>query len=190
MANYNAFTLPGSSLLDTLKTTCSISKAISILEINSGVPHPDFKDFTAIWDTGASSSAISPRVVGALGLIPTGKGECETAAGRVEVDKYSINIKLPNGVAFSSLQVSCNNMNVDVLIGMDIISKGDFCITNKDGKTLFTFQIPSSHETDYVKEINQLNKYNLIHLGWLKHGNNLCPCGSGKQWEKCHGSKA
>jgi hypothetical protein len=31
----------------------------------------------------------------------------------------------------------------DVLIGMDIISMGDFAITNARGKTIFSFVIPS-----------------------------------------------
>lgn len=40
----------------------------------------------------------------------------------------------------------------DVLIGMDIISNGDFAVTNKDNKTVFTFRIPSIVYIDFVKD--------------------------------------
>ena len=43
------------------------------------------------------------------------------------------------------------------------------------------------HETDYVEEINLMKKYQKIHQAWSAHGNNRCPCGSGKNWDKCHG---
>lgn len=40
----------------------------------------------------------------------------------------------------------------DMLIGMDIISQGDFALTNRDGRTVFSFQIPSTHLYDFVKQ--------------------------------------
>ena len=40
--------------------------------------------------------------------------------------------------------------DTDMLIGMDIITLCDFAITNKDGKTTFSFDIPSSRVTDYT----------------------------------------
>lgn len=36
-----------------------------------------------------------------------------------------------------------NELDYDMLIGMDIILLGDFCLTNKDGKSVFSFRIPS-----------------------------------------------
>ena len=42
----------------------------------------------------------------------------------------------------------------DVLIGMDIITKGDFAITNPDGTTKFSFRIPSQADIDFVRESN------------------------------------
>ncbi len=38
----------------------------------------------------------------------------------------------------------------DVLIGMDIINKVDFLITNKDGKTLFTYRFPSEGGIHFI----------------------------------------
>lgn len=184
MSQYRALTLTSEGTLRVISTECGISEAFSTFEIQQGLPLPEVKQFTAIWDTGASSSAISPRVVRELGLIPTGWGFSDTASGRAKVQKYGVNIILPSNVGFTSVEVSCNNMKIDILIGMDIITKGDFSITNKKGKTIFTFQTPSSHVIDFRAEID---KYNAMHASWVKHGNNKCPCGSGLAWDKCHG---
>lgn len=184
MSRINALSLPFNGIARVIRTECGISDAFSIFEIQQGLPHPQVMTFNAVWDTGASSSAISPRVVAALGLIPTGWGFSDTASGTTRVQKFGVNIILPSNVGFPSVEVSCNNMKVDVLIGMDIISKGDFCITNQKGKTMFSFQTPSMHCFDFAKE---LDKYRKMHESWIKHGNNKCPCGSGKTWDKCHG---
>lgn len=37
---------------------------------------------------------------------------------------------------------------------MDVITKGDFAISNYDGKTVFTFRIPSIAVTDYIQELS------------------------------------
>lgn len=39
--------------------------------------------------------------------------------------------------------------NIDLLIGMDIISLGDFAITNVNGKTTFSFRLPSTSIIDF-----------------------------------------
>ena len=36
-------------------------------------PSKEFKNFLALWDTGASNSVIAKNVVNAVGLTPTGK---------------------------------------------------------------------------------------------------------------------
>ena len=67
---------------------------------------------------------------------------------------YLINISLPNGIEFASILVTEGLLSdTDVLIGMDIISKGDFAVTAFGGDTKMSFQIPSTHEIDFVQEI-------------------------------------
>lgn len=81
----------------------------------------------------------------------------QTASGLEDAETYLINIGLPNGVGFAILQVTkaeLGNAN-DVLIGMDIISQGDFTITNKGGNTVFSFRHPSATHIDFVKEHNE-----------------------------------
>jgi hypothetical protein len=90
--------------------------------------------------------------VSTLNLKPTGKARVFHANGESIVNTYSVNVLLPNNLGFSSLPVT-EGVLTDVLIGMDIISKGDFSVTASQGKTKFSFQLPSTHDTDLCKRI-------------------------------------
>ena len=46
---------------------------------------------------------------------------------------------------------------------MDIISLGDFSVTNVDGKTAMSFRFPSIKEVDYVLEANKQNDQIKLH---------------------------
>lgn len=107
----------------------------------------------AIWDTGAMASVISSRVVEVLNLKPVGKAKVFHANGMSIVNTYIVNIVLPHGVQIQSVLVTEGILgDTNVLIGMDIIAMGDFAVTSSQGKTKFSFQIPSTHDTDYTKE--------------------------------------
>lgn len=41
------------------------------------------------------------------------------------------------------------NNDTDIVIGMDVISQGDFAISNFEGKTIFTFRCPSVAKIDF-----------------------------------------
>ena len=41
---------------------------------------------------------------------------------------------------------------------MDIITRGDFAVTNRGGKTTFSFRIPSQADIDFVKDDNAANQ--------------------------------
>ena len=47
-----------------------------------------------------------------------------------------------------------SEQGIDVLIGMDVISKGDFAISYYNGKTQFSFRIPSQNDVDYKSGSN------------------------------------
>ena len=81
----------------------------------------------------------------------------QTADGEVDAEIYLVNIGLPNQVGFMHLQVTKAKLgaNADVLIGMDIISQGDFTVTNKGGNTVFSYRYPSATHIDFVKEFNE-----------------------------------
>lgn len=144
------FTVEYDSLQSVVETSCGISELMPREELLKGMQHPPIKQFQALWDTGASASSISERVVEALGLMPISIADNYTAAGIVQVKMYYVNMLLPNGVLLPEMFVSCCQLeDIDVLIGMDVICKGDFALTNSDGKTTFSFQVPSSQKIDF-----------------------------------------
>ena len=127
----------------------------------------------AIWDTGATGSAITELTAQKLGIAATGRKNVSGLGGTIEKNTYLVDVSLPNKVTITDLVVTEIDNPIDdkgnkvdsfgILIGMDIISMGDFCITNFEGKTVMTFRMPSMVRTDYVEEWNRRmfvqNKY-------------------------------
>lgn len=114
--------------------------------------------YHALWDTGASGSVISKALAENLNLSPISKCRTYHAQGESIVNVYLVDIVLPNRLAIRGLKVSEGILNgFDVLIGMDIITLGDFVLTNREDKTTFSFQIPSTHLYDFVKQAAQSN---------------------------------
>ena len=90
-----------------------------------------------------------------LGLFATNEIDNHTANGVRKAKIYLANLYLLNGVAVPVMEVIDADIHgCDVLVGMDIIGLGDLAITHKHGRTWMTFQIPPSHETDYVLEVD------------------------------------
>ena len=85
---------------------------------------------TAIWDTGATSSMISADLARALQLEPQGTVRVSGVHGVEDAKLYTISLIFNNGFSIDDLQVSeaGNNAGFDVLIGMDVISKGIFVV--------------------------------------------------------------
>ena len=111
------------------------------------------KKYKAIWDTGATHSVVTSKIVQDLILKPVGMAIVHTANGQAHQKQYMVNLYLPNQVMFGMIRVTEAPLHeTDVLIGMDIISQGDFCVTNFQGKTVLTFRIPSCGEFDFVKD--------------------------------------
>ena len=96
----------------------------------------------ALWDTGAIYSVISKSFAEKLGLFPTDTQRAYTAQGFYETSIYRVDIMLPNNIVVKGLQIGDGEFqDFDFLIGMDVISLGDFHLTN-DGNTVFRFNIP------------------------------------------------
>jgi uncharacterized protein YecA (UPF0149 family) len=70
---------------------------------------------------------------------------------------------------------------------MDIISRSDFAITSPNEKTKFTFQLPSTHDFDFVKEFNDKVYHTPVVKEKVPGRNRPCPCGSGKKYKNCCG---
>ena len=148
-----AITVEYSKIVELLETQCGVCAAYNP-EFEQNI-NPTIRNFNALWDTGANFSIISTNVVQTLNLKSDGIATILHADGESIVKTYLVKIILPNDIGAYILDVAEGSLtSTDVLIGMDIISKGDFCVTTSQGITKFSFQIPSTHDTDYTKEIN------------------------------------
>lgn len=177
MEEHNSFTLTSQGLLRSLVTDISICPGFD--PARPPTPIPPFVNFKAVWDTGATNTVISQKVVDACGLKQIGATKVFTAGGECICEIYLINIGLPNGVAFPNVRVTKADMGTtEVLIGMDIISSGDFALTHKDGKTCFSFRLPSLAKIDFVEAANRFSAGKIDPYA-------LCPCGSGKKHKFC-----
>ena len=101
----------------------------------------------AVWDTGATGTVITPKVASALKLNPVGKKEIHGVGGKLLADEYLVNIYLPNHVQI---------MGIPVLQPPGIL--GDFAVSNHNNRTKLSYQMPSTHDIDFVEEINRLKK--------------------------------
>ncbi len=146
---YKSFTFKADGILRDLKTPCGVCPAFDPL---SEKERPEVTDVTGLWDTGAIGTAINKGCAQKIGLRPIGDTKSFHAGGVSIVHVYEINLFLPNNVAFPFVKVAEHTLNgIDLLIGMDIITKGDFAITNLAGKTTFSFRVPSMETLDFVK---------------------------------------
>lgn len=141
------------------------------------VPPLEGKDIKTVkvkglWDTGATGSVINRSIADTLGIKPIGRTKVHHADGESETNVYLVNILLPNNVGIPGVRVTEGKITgADMLIGMDIITLGDFSITNHKGVTVMSFRIPSCHEIDYVRLVNEYKQKQQIekYLPQLKH---------------------
>jgi hypothetical protein len=111
------------------------------------------RQYQAIWDTGATNSCISQKVVDECGLKASGVAQVFGVHSDELSDTFLVCIGLPNQMGIPSLRVTKGKLkHFDVLIGMDVITKGDLAITNLNGNTVFSFCMPSHKCIDFVAE--------------------------------------
>ena len=116
-----------------------------------------------------------------------------TANGTVIQKTYIVDLRLPNGVLIKGItvtEVPALSGGCDALIGMDVISLGDFSITNHKGVTCMSFRVPSGHHIDYVANPNYGITPIIAKATPKPNRNAPCPCGSGKKYKNCHGKEA
>ena len=180
----NSFSAQAHGISRGLYSVCGVCSAY---DPTSGTPHPKIQQYKGLWDTGASGTVITKKIVDELGLKPIGKAKAFHANGESIVDVYMVNIFLPNQVAFPMLRVTEGKLSgTDILIGMDIITQGDFAVSNFGGKTMFSFRIPSLSQIDFCKSSFPSQPA----VSNKQQGrNDSCDCGSGKKYKHCHGKQ-
>jgi predicted aspartyl protease len=183
IASAQALTQKYTGLSNVLYCDAWVSEAFAPGLSPGSTDPPIQKQFRAIWDTGATNTAISENVINSCALKPTGMTMVNTANGPANFLTYFINLILPSHVGFYYVKVTQAQITgADMLIGMDIMCKGDLAVTNKDGNTAFSFRIPSCDCIDFVQQIN-ISRTALRQI----RRNDPCPCGSGKKYKHCCG---
>ncbi len=169
-----AFTVPYPTRVSVLKTPVGVGPPFDPKQ--ESPPIDASLDLGAIWDTGATGTVITKSLAEKLDLKPIDLVVSKSVSGTFESNVYLVSLWLPNIVCIPVITVIEADIGLaDVLIGMDVISQGDFAVTNMGGNTTFTFRIPSTECIDFAEIREQPGR------------NQPCPCGSGKKYKRCHG---
>jgi len=98
----------------------------------------------ALWDTGAMMSAITPDIRDKLKAPSVDRKTIAGIHSSQEVDIVSIMLELPNNVVKRTFKAAVCNIasSAEMIIGMDIISLGDFALSNGNDQPLFSFAVP------------------------------------------------
>ena len=106
-------------------------------------------------DTGCSDTCISEELAQKMNLTVIGKDQYVGADVAVNCLKYLVCIYIDRDIDCGTLEVGTfkkNGRPEDVLIGMDILNKCDLAITNSNGRTKITIDMPSKRNLDFTKE--------------------------------------
>ncbi len=129
-----------------------ISSAVRVSNIATDKTENTF----AIWDTGATHSVITRSMVEKLKLVQVSFAKVKGVHGiKDNIPVYGIRLSL-DSIDFI-LDVTEYEELVDdgshcILIGMDVINRGDFAISNFNKQTTITFRTPSVSKIDFVTE--------------------------------------
>ena len=108
----------------------------------------------ALWDTGSSESVISSDLAEKLKLESVGMSNVSSSGSAFISKVYNIIVLIAERQKIS-LQVTESNQlaenDIDILIGMDVITLGDFAISSYNGEICFSYRYPSQGLIDFTK---------------------------------------
>jgi predicted aspartyl protease len=97
----------------------------------------------ALIDTGASTTAISQRLVKELGLVPRGTAKVYTSSRHSEMrNEYDISLEFGKDIYLQilrALEADFKNYNIDCLIGRDILQHGKLVYDGPNNRVILTF---------------------------------------------------
>lgn len=109
----------------------------------------------ALWDTGSSGSVISSDLVTQLNLKSIGSANVGTTSSSFVSNIYNVTLLLNKKQRFTLMVTESQQLSgsgIDFLVGMDIISLGDFAISTHDGLICFSFRYPPKGLIDFTKQ--------------------------------------
>ena len=138
----------------------SIQKEIKSKVIISNKINCKSGEYTAVWDTGAAHTGISHKIFDELELIPIDKSIIRGVNSILESDIALIDMEFLENLKIKDVRAGvCQLHDCDLLIGMDVIQKGDLAISHIGNRTLFSFAIPPfDNPIDLYEKAKQVNK--------------------------------
>jgi hypothetical protein len=152
--NPQAFTLTGDGLLSSIISPITTRQSFGLCQAFKLVCQEI--NVRALWDTGASGSSICKALAKHLDLKPIDMCTVRGVSGIAQSNVFLLDFLLPSNVSIRDVRVSefIDNGIFDIIIGMDIITLGDFAISNKDRKTTVSFRIPpSDNPINFIEQI-------------------------------------
>ncbi len=105
---------------------------------------PQYRQYTGIWDCGSSGTRISQKVVQdlqlkAFGTVPVREFEASEKIREV----FFLSIALSPEIIFSNVRVTNGYFppDFDVIIGLDLMTQGDFRLRKENGKMVVEFLV-------------------------------------------------
>lgn len=124
------------------KTVMRLVTSLDIQACTGGAPL--YRVDRALWDTGATVSGISERLAEEMKIQPVDTGVMLTPSGQKDIVYYLVDIHMSEDMVFRNVKIGAyplESHDVDFLVGMDIISRGNLNISNTGEGTKFTFEI-------------------------------------------------
>ena len=125
----------------TAKFDKIVNEISTDIYIESAINPKERIKIKAIWDTGAVSTMITPYIAKQLNLDCISVTTINSITDlNIPANVYMVYLYL-NNIKIDTFANEAKPINCDLLIGMDVISRGRFFIDNKNGKTKFTFKL-------------------------------------------------
>lgn len=122
-----------------------VRELVTDIEIESALNPVERVKIKAIWDTGSFYTIITPETAKKLNLKCVSLTTISSITDKNKLSKmYMAHLYLPNEIKCETFVYEANPINCDILIGMDIITRGKFIIDNNENRTVFSFRIPEN----------------------------------------------
>lgn len=135
------------------------SKKNQLIFTNVSVLYEDKRyDCVAFWDTGASGSCVSQKIIDMMKIPQCNEVKVYSHQGGTLKPQYKVILILPNEEFIFDVPVvpgdysHFKDKEVGVVIGMDIIQTGEFNLDCTNGKMIFTFRQPYDGDEDKLIE--------------------------------------
>jgi hypothetical protein len=101
----------------------------------------------AMWDTGSTGCCISQKLAEYLELISIASLDLTSVHDSKPSSIYLLDMIFPDKIKANNVLAAeiIPSGEFDIIIGMNIISLGDFAITNDHGKTTMSFRLPAAN---------------------------------------------